>query len=424
MEEGTIAKWHKKVGDHIASGELLLEVATDKANVEYNALDEGYLRKILVEEGQSAIVNQPIAVFTEQADEKIDDYQPEGTAPSTPEEKSSVKEEPKEEKKEGSMQKVSENKNSPGIQEPGFSPEPPLENSQYAFLSERAKEGGKASPLAKKIAKEKGIDISQVKGSGPSGRVTSRDLDKDLPNLPAHFGKKGSPKVAAGSFEEEALTPMRKAISERLQQAKSFIPHIYLRQTIDAEPLVSFREQLKNGGLKVTFNDLVIRGCALALREHPEVNVGFDSVKKAIVRFQTIDISVAVTLEGGLITPIVRFADFKNLSEISLEVKELAVRAKLGKLQPHEYRGGSFTVSNLGMFGISDFSAIINPPQAAILAVSGIEDAPVVKNGSVVAGKTMNITLSVDHRVLDGTQAAKFLKTVQKYLENPALLAL
>jgi pyruvate dehydrogenase E2 component (dihydrolipoamide acetyltransferase) len=174
--------------------------------------------------------------------------------------------------------------------------------------------------------------------------------------------------------------------------------------------------------VKVTYNDFVIRACALALREHPMANSGFDSTNQSIILFKTVDISVAVTVEGGLITPIVRHADYKNLGEISLEVKELATRAKAGKLQPEEYKGGSFTISNMGMFGVSDFAAIINPPQAAILAIGGIEECACVKNGQVVPGKRMNVILSADHRVLDGAEAAKFIKTVQKYLENPALL--
>ena len=230
------------------------------------------------------------------------------------------------------------------------------------------------------------------------------------------------PTIAPGTFEEMALTPMRKVIAQRLQQAKAFIPHIYVRQEIDAEPLVQLREQLKSGQLKVSVNDFIIRACALALKEHPVANSGFDSQTQSVILFKTIDISVAVSVEGGLITPIVRHADYKNLGEISLEVKELAARAKLGKLKPEEYKGGSFTISNMGMFGVSEFAAIINPPQSCILAVGGIEDAPCVKNGQVVAGKRMNLTLSADHRVVDGADAAKFLKTIQKYLESPALL--
>lgn len=414
MEEGTIAKWHKNEGDQVNAGDLLLEVATDKATVEYNALDAGFLRKILIQNGGAAIVNQPIAIFTEKADESIAGYQPEGTAPKaeTPE-----KVEKKEELKSESKPTVAT-----AMQQPLFAPEPPLENYEFPFPTGAVGKRVAASPLAKKMAKEKGLDLSSVKGSGPGGRISSRDLNLAQPDLTVSFGQREMPTDAPGSFEEQSLTPMRKVIAQRLQQAKSFIPHIYVRQEIDAEPLIHAREQLKAGNIKVTFNDFVIRACALALREHPGANSGFDSGKQAIILFKTVDISVAVTVEGGLITPIVRHADYKNLGEISLEVKELVQRAKAGKLQPEEYKGGSFTISNMGMFGITDFAAIINPPQAAILAVGGIEERPCVKKGQVVVGKLMNLILSADHRVLDGAEAAKFIKTVQKYLENPSLL--
>jgi pyruvate dehydrogenase E2 component (dihydrolipoamide acetyltransferase) len=412
MEEGVIAKWHKKEGDKVNAGELLLEVATDKATVEYQALDEGYLRKILVANGGQAVVNQPIAIFTEKANESIDGYQPEGTSPAPKEEKPMKKEETLAPKAAVTTT----------IQQPAFVPEAPLDKYEFGFPTGAPSGRTPASPLAKKLAKEKGLDLTSVKGSGPGGRVTSRDLDLAQPNQTVAFGKRELPTTAPGTFEEVALTPMRKVIAQRLQQAKSSIPHIYVRQEIDAEPLFKAREELKNGHLKITFNDFVIRACALALREHPAANSGFDSVNQAIVLFKTVDISVAVTVEGGLITPIIRHADFKNLGEISLEMKELAARAKTGKLKPEEYKGGSFTISNMGMFGVSDFAAIINPPQAAILAIGGIEECPCVRNGAVVVGKKMNIILSADHRVLDGAESAQFIKTIQKYLENPSLL--
>lgn len=413
MEEGSIAKWHKKEGDKVSAGELLIEVATDKAVVEYNALDEGFLRKILIPTGGRAIVNQPIAIFTEKANENIDGYKPEGDMPKTKVETESAKveESPKVQPKVAV---------GAAMQQPAFAPEPPLEKYQFGFPTGNKRPA--ASPLAKKLAKEKGLDIGTVKGTGPGGRVTSRDLDLAQPDQTVSFGKREMPTEAPGTYEEVALTPMRKVIAQRLQQAKSFIPHIYVRQEVDASALFEAREQLKNGNLKITFNDFVLRACALALREHPEVNSGFDSTNQTIILFKTIDISIAVTVDGGLITPIIRHADFKNLGEISVEVKELATRAKLGKLNPEEYKGGSFTISNMGMFGVTDFAAIINPPQAAILAIGGIEEVPCVKNGQVVVGKRMNIVLSADHRVIDGAEAAKFIKTVQKYLENPALL--
>jgi len=412
MEEGTIAKWHKNEGDKVEAGDLLLEIATDKATMEHSALDEGYLRKILVPDNGVARVNDPIAIFTEDATESI-----EGFMPKT-EEKPEAEEKPQEE-----VMPAKEKKEAPAagaLLEPEFVPEPPLE--KYSLPTRELGDKLLASPLAKKHAKEKGIDLSTVKGSGPSGRVMSRDLDLGQPDLPVTFGKDGAPKDAPGTYDEIALTPMRKIVGKRLQEAKSFIPHFYVHQTIDADALFALREELKANGLKLTYNDFVVRAVAIALREFPGVNAGFNSKTQSIIQFKTIDVSVAVTVEGGLITPILRYADYKDLGQISSEVKALAKRAKEMKLESHEYKGGSFTVSNLGMFGVTDFVAVINPPQAAILAVGGISEEPVVKNGNIQVGKTMKMTLSVDHRVVDGSEAAKFIKTVQKYLESPSLL--
>lgn len=415
MEEGTIAKWHKKAGDKVEAGELLVEVATDKATVEYNALDSGFLRKILVAEGAGAIVNQPIAIFTVQENESIEGYTPEGDMPAAPKQEAKVVEKPEAAKPKTAPQ-------APAMGQPAFAPEPPLENYNFAFPAGSGKKRIVASPLAKKLAKEKGLDVGTVKGTGPGGRVTSKDLDLAQPDQPVSFARREMPNIPPGTYEEVPLSPMRKVIGSRLQQSKSFIPHFYVRQEVDAEALVATREQLKNSGLKVTINDFIIRACALALREHPNVNSGFDSTTQSTILFKTVDIAIAVSVESGLITPIIRHADYKNLGELSVEVKELATRAKLGKLLPEEYKGGSFTISNLGMFGVSDFVAVINPPQSAILAISGIEDCVRMKNNLAVAGKKMNITLSADHRVVDGADGAKFIKTVQKYLENPAVL--
>ncbi len=413
MEEGAIAKWHKKVGDRVEAGELLVEVATDKATVEYNALDEGFLRKILVPEKGHAVVNQPIAIFTLEAKENIEGYKPEGIQPGAA---MPVK---KEEKVEIKTEKPTA---TTAMQQPAFMPEPPLERYEFEFPTGSPKKRIAASPLAKKLAKEKGLDLGSVKGTGSSGRITSHDLNLAQPGQVVSFGARELPPIAPGTFEEIPLTPMRKTIATRLQQSKSFIPHFYIRQEIDAEPLVEAREQLKQGGLKVSINDFIIRATALALKEHPGLNSGFNTVSQSIILFKTIDIAIAVAIDEGLITPILRHADYKNLGEISVEMKELASRAKAGKLEPQEYKGGSFTISNLGMFGISDFVAVINPPQSAILAVSGIEDCVRMKNNLAVAGKKMNLTLSADHRVVDGAHAAAFIKTMQKFLENPSIL--
>jgi pyruvate dehydrogenase E2 component (dihydrolipoamide acetyltransferase) len=416
MEEGTITKWRKKEGDHVKSGDVLFEVATDKATVEHNALDEGWLRKIIIKEGESAIVNQAVAIFTEDKNESIEGYKPEGILAQP-----AAVPKPTEEKDKPAEPAPAEIKGA-GLQQPAFVPEPPL--SQYNFNAPTGEipERMVASPLARKIAREKGIDLSTVKGSGPNGRIMERDLDKAQPSGLVTFGRREMPTIAPGTFEEIPLSPMRKVIGQRLQESKTFIPHFYCTQEVLVDRLVALRSELSAGGIKLSFNDFVLRATALALREHPNVNGGYNSVTKAIIRFKTIDIAVAVSMESGLITPIIRHADYKNVAQLSMEIKALAARAREGKLSSEEYMGGSFTVSNLGMYGISEFSAIINPPQAAILAVAGIEDRPVVKDGSIVPGKVMKLTLSVDHRVIDGIDAAKFIKSLQKLLENPALL--
>lgn len=411
MEEGAITKWHKKEGEFVQAGEVLLEIATDKATVEHAAIDEGWLRKILIPEGKNAKINQPLALFSETKDESIEGHIPSGEVPK------------KEEKREAAAAPQSAEKTISRAH-PLFVPEPPLKEYPMEQLEQKREPRLKASPLAKKVAKEKNLDLTSVKGTGPGGRITEADLSNAQPKGLVPLGPGELPQEAAGSYEEIELTPIRKVIGRRLQESKSFIPHFYTKQVVDAEELNKLREQLKHLNIKLTINDLVIRAVALALRRHPEINSGFNSQNETIIRFKTVDIAVAVTFEAGLITPIIRFADYKNLVQLSAEVRELAALGKQGKLKEHEYKGGSFTVSNLGMFGITEFSAVINPPQAAILAVGGIESKPVVKAGLVVPGQTLTLVLSADHRVIDGSQAAKFMKTLQELLENPVGLTL
>lgn len=412
MESGTLVQWHKKVGDEVNAGDLLFEVATDKATVEYNAIDAGWLAKILIAENTDATVNQPVAVLTEKKGESIEGYVlekvPGGSNEATPQK---LEEAPKELPK--------------GSPKPSTaSTPPPVPPSALKEKPKPSKEGPLlASPLAKRLAKDQGLDLTTVQGSGPSGRIMSRDLSLAKKSGQSK-GRSELPDINPGSYTEESLSPMRKVISQRLQESKSYIPHFYVQQAIDASALVLFREQLKKLDYSISFNDCVVKACALSLKNHPVVNSGFNSANNSLIHYQTVDVAVAVSIPGGLITPIIRYADFKSLEDLSKEIKELAARAKIGKLEPHEYQGGSFTISNLGMYGTTSFQAIINPPQAAILAVGGILDVPVVKDGVVVPGKVMNITLSVDHRVVDGVAAAEFLRTVQKYLENPISLLL
>jgi pyruvate dehydrogenase E2 component (dihydrolipoamide acetyltransferase) len=412
MEEGQIVRWHKKEGDLVKEGDLLFEVGTDKATVEYSAPEEGYLRKILALDGAMVALGKPVAIFTKSLQEPI-----EGFALSTP------KDLPK---KEETLVKEEKKKQLPSLaitlQGPTFAVEPPLSHLFFEEKNSEFHERILASPLARKLAQEQGLDLKSVKGSGPDGRIMSRDLSKAEKESIVSFRSKGSCSFAAGSYEEEKLSPMRQVIAKRLQEAKTFIPHFYLVQEIDASLLVEVRTELKNANIDVTFNDFIIKAAALSLREQPHVNSGFHSEHQTMIRFKTIDIALAVAMEGGLITPIIRFADYKNLGQISSEVKELVARAKEGKLKVEEYKGGSFTISNLGMYGTSEFMAILNPPQAAILAVGAIEDKPVIKANNVVSGKTLKLVLSADHRVVDGSDAALFLKEMKKFLENPALL--
>jgi pyruvate dehydrogenase E2 component (dihydrolipoamide acetyltransferase) len=379
MEVGTIAKWHVKEGDSVDAGQLLMEVSTDKATVEFNALDPGYIRKIVVKEGQEVKVNDTLAIMTEEKNEPVEEI-----------------------------------KQAPKLAPPAESPSPPKEEKRVESSSQEsskeviATSQGRpfASPLARSLAKERGIDLSRIKGSGPRGRIMSRDLE-------------GATKFPS-QMVEEPLSPIRKVIASRLQQAKRDIPHFYVQQAIDASALASVREQLKDQG--ITVNDLLVRGAALALKEHPEINSGFDVGKNVILRFPSIDISIAVDIPGGLITPIVFQADKKSVLDLSKEIKGLVKKARDGKLQPHEFQGGSFSISNLGMFGITSFSAVINPPQGAIIAIGGYQERLKRLDGEIVPYQEMVITLSVDHRVIDGASAARFLKTLKSFLESPALL--
>ena len=298
MEEGLLAKWHKKEGEYVKSGEVMFEVATDKATIEHAALDAGFLRKILIKEGGSALVNQPLAIFTEKKEESVEGYQPEGVAPKA------VQLAPALEAKKEDIVPMTRLRTD-ALQEPTFAPAPPLKVAPFKQMTASG-ERVPASPLAKKMAKQKGIDLSSIQGTGPDGRVMSRDLDLGTPNLPVTFGKQENPNIAPGFYEEEVLTPMRKVIGKRLQESKTFIPRFYLTQELRAERLIDSREQLKNLGHQISLNDFIVKACAIALREHPDINSGFNSVSQAIIRFKTVAIAIAVGLDQWLITPIVR----------------------------------------------------------------------------------------------------------------------
>ncbi|MDB6081520.1 MAG: pdhC [Chlamydiia bacterium] len=407
MVEGTITKWHKKPGEYVEADELLLEVATDKATVEYNALDAGWIRKVMVPEGKKAQVNEPLAILTEKEKETIDGYEPEGeTPPQQAKQPITSHEKPK----AATLKAIAPTPAKPTTPAPTqTAASRPNPQSQQSQKSARVL----ASPLAKTLARDRGVDINQLKGTGPHGRIMSRDLDQEVTH--------SETQNVSHEVIEETLTPMRRVIGERLQYSKSTIPHFYITQEIDVESLVKFREETKKVELGLTVNDFIIKAVAVALRKHPQVNSGFNPENQTILRYPTVDLAVAVTIAGGLITPIVRQADTKSLQALSQEIKALAAKAKEGKLQPSEYEGGSFTISNLGMYGVTSFQAIVNPPQAAILAVGTVQDRPVVKNGQVVTGKVLSITLSCDHRVVDGAEGAQFIQTLKRLIENPIL---
>lgn len=412
MEGGTIIKWHKKESDFVKEGELLFEVATDKATVEYQALDAGFLRKILVTQGQEAMIGAPVAIFSTTQDESIQEML--APVPRVAKEVAAPIETPV------SVPAAAEPIKTVS-QEIPFVQEPPLEDDEFEYRHDGGPDRVFASPLAKKIARERNIDLSLVKGSGPQKRIVSEDL-KNLQGAQQPFHHRKAPEIAPGSYQLEPMTPMRKTIGKRLQAAKSFIPHFYSQIAVDAEPLIAARNQLKEVGYAVTFNDFILRATALVLKEHPVINSGYNNVENCIIRFKTVDIAMAVSIQGGLITPLIRHADHKNLMELSKEAKKLIAMAKENQLQPHQYKGGSFSISNLGMYGITNFTPIINPPQAAILGVGGILDEPMVKDGKVVPGKKMTLTLAADHRVIDGADAALFLNQLKKLLENPVRL--
>lgn len=440
MTDGVVASWNKKVGDTVKRGEILAEIETDKATMEFESFYNGTLLYIGIEKGQGAPVDAIIAIIGK-ADEDVKAILAEAEKSKPSAKAEPVKEEPKKEeaKSEENTEKKEEGK--PGKKEDISAPaqddkkkaEPVAEKkSAPVKQTSRENEGDdeesndgriKASPLAKKMADEKGIDLQSIQGSGGHGRVIKRDIDAWHPSrIPPVMQFSNNSANAKEGFTEENVSQMRKTIAKRLSESKFNAPHFYLTMEIDMENAVSAREaiNLMAAPAKISFNDMVIRACAASLRRHPKVNSSWLGDK---IRYnQHIHIGVAVAVEDGLLVPVVRFADQKSFAQINAEVKELATKAKNKKLQPSEWEGNTFTISNLGMFGIEEFTAIINPPDACILAVGGIKEVPVVKNGQVVPGKTMKVTLSCDHRVVDGATGAAFLQTLKMMLENPVTI--
>lgn len=401
MTEGTIVAWHKKEGDEVQSGDLLAEVATDKATMELESYEDGTLLYIGVKEGDAVPVDDIIAIIGE----KGVDYKPLLKSNKKGEKKAEAKSDKKEEKPAKKEEKDTSK---------------PAKSESSTDNSGRVK----ASPLAKKMAKDKGIDISEVKGSGDHGRIVKKDIENFKPaekSAAVHGSTPAAVQVGEESFEEVSVSQMRKTIARRLAESKFTAPHFYLTMEINMDKAIAARESInKISPVKVSFNDMVIKATAAALRQNPKVNSSWLGDK---IRFNHhIHIGVAVAVEEGLLVPVVRFADSKSLAQIAGEVKELGGKAKNKELQPKDWEGNTFTISNLGMFGIEEFTAIVNPPDACILAVGGIKQTPIVQDGEMKIGNIMKVTLSCDHRVVDGAVGSAFLKSLKGFLEDPVTI--
>ena len=415
MTEGAVTKWHKKIGDTVKAGDLLAEIETDKATMEFESYNEGILLYIGVPEGKTALVNDILAIFGKAGE----DYKP----LLEKEKKNSEMNKPdlKSPSKKSDVSIV-------GKTEPPTPSVAPITSKHPVNLTNTPRSSSaidsrtKASPLAERLASEKGIDIAKIMGTGPSGRIVKRDIDWFKPgSFVSSSGTSFAEAVTEERFDEVTVSQMRKTIARRLAESKFTAPHFYLTVEIDMEACVMARETINAAtGSKISYNDLVIKAAAAALRMHPKVNSSWLGEKIRINHH--VHIGVAVAVEDGLLVPVVRFADSKSLRHINSEVKELAQKAKDKKLQPSDWEGSTFTISNLGMYGIEEFTAIINPPDACIMAVGGIMEKPVVRNGAVVPGKVMKVTMSCDHRAVDGATGSEFLRTLKGLMENPVIL--
>lgn len=403
MTEGVVAEWTKKVGDKVSNGEVLAEIETDKATMEFESFYDGVLLHIGVEKGKAAPVNAVLAIIGKEGEDIS------ALLAGAP-----VAEAPKEATPSPAPVQETKPVPAPVAAAPVSSPAAvPAANANGRVF---------ASPLAKKIAEEKGIDINAVAGTGESGRIVKRDVDHYVPYTPAAKSYTAAP-AGVESFTDENVSQMRKTIARRLAESKFTAPHFYLTLDIDMDNAIKARKSMNaNDGVKVSFNDMVVKAVAMSLKQHPTVNSSW--LGDVIRRNHHVHIGVAVAVEDGLLVPVVRFADSKGLVQIGAEVKEFAQKAKDKKLQPADWEGNTFTISNLGMFGIEAFTAIVNPPDSCILAVGGIKEVPVVKNGQVVPGNVMKVTLSCDHRVVDGASGSAFLQTFKGFMENPVNMLL
>jgi len=412
MTEGVLVKWHKKIGDAVKNGELVAEVETDKATMEFESYQAGTLLYLGVEEGKAIPVNGILAIMGKPGEdfkELLAKAQAEDAASTS------------DEKVESKVESAPAAKSAAATVAPPPTPVISAPKVQEIIQSANGDERLKISPLAKRLASEKGIDLSMLKGSGEHGRIVKRDIDWFKPGSFVQGSALSARAVTKESFEEVTVTQMRKTIARRLAESKFTAPHFYLTMDIDMDEVVRARESINQvNATKISFNDFVVKAVATSLREHQAVNSSWLGDR---IRYNHhIHIGVAVAVEDGLLVPVVRFADSKTLSQIAVEVKEFAKKAKDKKLQPQDWEGNTFTISNLGMFNIENFTAIINPPDACILAIGAIKQVPVVKNGIVQPGHVMKVTLSCDHRVVDGVVGSKFLNTFKALLENPIVL--
>lgn len=430
MTEGVIADWHKKVGDLVKKGDVLADIETDKATMELESYKEGKLLYIGAQKGDKIAINSLLAVIGDEKKvdlEKIKASASQGVANQAVALGGSTT-------TTGGITGASAANAGAAAQASGATAATAAEPA-HSGLSVSADGRIKASPLAKKLAAEKGIDISQVPGSGDNGRIVKKDVDSFVPGEKATSAAASTTQPATGgkpaaspitlpasigqvSYDEVPVSQMRKVIAKRLAESKFTAPHFYVTMSIDMDKAVESRARMNEvSPVKISFNDIVLKAVAISLKQHPAINSSWLGDKIRINHH--VNIGVAVAIEDGLLVPVVRFADLKSLSQIGAEVKDLAQRAKAKKLQPADWEGSTFTISNMGMFGVDEFTAIINPPDACILAVSAIQQVPVVKNGAIVPGNVMKLTLSCDHRVVDGASGSAFLQTVKSYLEEP-----
>jgi|UniRef100_UPI0040495608 pyruvate dehydrogenase E2 component (dihydrolipoamide acetyltransferase) len=406
MTEGVVAEWHKKVGDTVKSGELLAEIETDKATMEFESFYDGVLLHIGIEKGKTVPVNSLLAIIGNAGEDVQAIIAQAGSSASV----------------EAPKTEVATPEATPAPTPAPVAVATPVAAPVATSTVSNTNANGRilASPLAKKLAEEKGVDLAFIAGTGDGGRITKRDVDHYVPyNAPARSAAQAT--VGVESFTDEPISQMRKTIARRLAESKFTAPHFYLTISIDMDNAIAARKSMNSqDGVKVSFNDMVVKAVAMALRKHPTVNSSW--LGDVIRTNHHVNVGVAVAVEDGLLVPVVRFADNKGLMEIGNEVRTFAQKAKDKKLQPADWEGNTFTISNLGMFGIEQFTAIVNPPDSCIMAVGGISEVPVVKNGQVVPGNIMKVTLSCDHRVVDGASGSAFLQTFKQYMENPVTM--